>query len=52
MWWAVGAFVFSLVLCRVMLASKSIDRFIASQDAETNSGAEQTEHASDQRARR
>jgi hypothetical protein len=24
MWWAIGAFVFALALCRVMLASKAV----------------------------
>jgi len=40
MWWILGAFLFFFVLCRVMLASKSIDRFFASQNAETDSGAQ------------
>jgi hypothetical protein len=40
MWWILGGFLFLFALCRVMLASKHIDRFFASQDAETDSGAE------------
>jgi len=40
MWWILGAFLLLIALCRVMLASKAIDRFFASQNGQTDSGAE------------
>lgn len=39
MWWAVSAFVLGLAVCRVMLASKSMDWFLASQKSECEDAA-------------
>ena len=41
MWWVVGVFGFAIVVCRVMLASKWIDRFLASRKVESEFPAKQ-----------